>query len=148
MSSSTHERQSTSTWTRSCLVERRDNPDLRGKPVAIGGKRERGVVALFRTRPTARSALGGPSVSARRKGPDLIFVKLRFDVYKAVSEQIRTKLAEYTPLIEPLSLDEACLEVTENLKGIASAAQISRRSEQGSGPRRVWCSEASCHSCG
>ena len=65
-----------------------------------------------------------PSVTARRKCPDLIFVKPRFDVYKAVSQQIRAIFAEYTPLIEPLSLDEAYLDVTENLKGIASATQI------------------------
>ena len=69
-----------------------------------------------------RSAM--PSVTARRKCPDLIFVKPRFEVYKAVSGQIRAIFAEYTPLIEPLSLDEAYLDVTENLKGIASATQI------------------------
>jgi DNA polymerase IV len=69
-----------------------------------------------------RSAM--PSVTARRKCPDLVFVKPRFDVYKAVSGQIRAIFADYTPLIEPLSLDEAYLDVTENLKGIASATQI------------------------
>jgi len=65
-----------------------------------------------------------PSVTAKRKCPDLIFVKPRFDVYRAVSAQIRAIFAEYTPLIEPLSLDEAYLDVTENLKGIASATRI------------------------
>jgi DNA polymerase-4 len=64
--------------------------------------------------------------SRRRKCPDLIFVKPRFEVYKAVSAQIRAIFAEYTPLIEPLSLDEAYLDVTENLKGIASATQVAQ----------------------
>src|SRR5215210_6993853 len=65
-----------------------------------------------------------PSVTARRRCPELFFVKPRFDVYKAISGQIRVIFADYTPLIEPLSLDEAYLDVTENLKGIASATQI------------------------
>src|SRR6202011_1127462 len=89
-------------------VEQRDNPELRGKPVAVGGSRERGVVAAASYEARAfgvRSAM--PSVSAKRKCPELIFVKPRFDVYKAVSHQIRAIFAEYTPLIEPLSLDEA-----------------------------------------
>src|SRR3712207_2555072 len=106
-------------------VEQRDRPELRGKPVAVGGSGARGVVAAAcyeARRFGVRSAM--PSVTARRKCPDLIFVKPRFDVYKAVSLQIRAIFAEYTPLIEPLSLDEAYLDVTENLKGIASATQI------------------------
>src|SRR5215207_8225789 len=106
-------------------VEQRDNPDLRGRPVAVGGERERGVVAAASyeaRRFGVRSAM--PSVTARRKCPDLIFVRPRFDVYKAVSAQIRAIFAAHTPLIEPLSLDEAYLDVTENLKGIASATQI------------------------
>ena len=106
-------------------VEQRDNPELRGKPVAVGGSRERGVVAAASYEARAfgvRSAL--PSVTAKRRCPDLIFVAPRFDVYKAVSLQIREIFAEYTPIIEPLSLDEAYLDVTENLKGIASATQI------------------------
>src|SRR5215212_2521041 len=106
-------------------VEQRDNPDLRGKPVAVGGARERGVVAAASyeaRRFGVRSAM--PSVTAQRKCPDLIFVRPRFDVYKAVSGQIRAIFADYTPLIEPLSLDEAYLDVTENRKGIASATQI------------------------
>jgi DNA polymerase-4 len=65
-----------------------------------------------------------PSITAKRKCPDLIFVKPRFDAYKAISLQIRQVFAEYTPIIEPLSLDEAYLDVTENLKGILSATQI------------------------
>ena len=65
-----------------------------------------------------------PSVTAKRRCPDLIFVTPRFDVYKTVSFQIREIFAEYTPIIEPLSLDEAYLDVTENLKGIASATRI------------------------
>jgi DNA polymerase-4 len=106
-------------------VEQRDDPGLRGRPVAVGGARERGVVAAASyeaRRFGVRSAM--PSVTARRRCPDLIFVKPRFDVYKAVSSQIRAIFADYTPLIEPLSLDEAYLDVTENLKGIASATQI------------------------
>lgn len=106
-------------------VEQRDNPELRGKPVAVGGSHERGVVAAasYEAREFGvRSAM--PSAIVKRKCPHLIFVKPRFDVYKAVSLQIRAILAEYTPIIEPLSLDEAYLDVTENLKGIVSATQI------------------------
>ncbi len=106
-------------------VEQRDNPELRGKPVAVGGSRERGVVAAasYEARKFGvRSAM--PSVTAKRNCPELIFVKPRFDVYKAVSLQIRAIFAEHTPLIEPLSLDEAYLDVTENLQRIASATEI------------------------
>jgi len=106
-------------------VEQRDNPELRGKPVAVGGSRERGVVAAasYEARKFGvHSAM--PSVTAKRKCPDLIFVKPRFDAYKAISLQIREIFAEYTPIIEPLSLDEAYLDVTENLKRISSATQI------------------------
>src|SRR5437588_4641380 len=106
-------------------VEQRDNPELRGKPVAVGGSRERGVVAAasYEARKFGvHSAMA--SITAKRKCPDLIFVKPRFDVYKEVSLQIRQILAEYTPVIEPLSLDEAYLDVTENLKGIVSATWI------------------------
>ena len=106
-------------------VEQRDNPELRGKPVAVGGSRERGVVAAasYEARKFGvHSAM--PSITAKRKCPDLIFVKPRFDAYKAISLQIREVFAEYTPIIEPLSLDEAYLDVTENLKGIISATHI------------------------
>jgi DNA polymerase-4 len=106
-------------------VEQRDNPELRGKPVAVGGSRVRGVVAAasYEARTFGvHSAM--PSVTAKRRCPGLIFVTPRFDVYKAVSLQIREIFAEYTPLVEPLSLDEAYLDVTENLKSIASATEI------------------------
>src|SRR6266480_221212 len=106
-------------------VEQRENPELRGKPVAVGGSRERGVVAAASyeaRRFGIRSAL--PSVTAKRNCPELIFIKPRFDVYKAVSLQVRAIFAEHTPLIEPLSLDEAYLDVTENLQCIASATEI------------------------
>src|ERR1700746_1561025 len=106
-------------------VEQRDNPDLRGKPVAVGGSAERGVVAAasYEARKFGvRSAM--PSVTAKRQCPDLIFVKPRFEVYKAISRQIREIFAEHTPMIEPLSLDEAYLDVTENLQGIGTATEI------------------------
>jgi DNA polymerase IV len=106
-------------------VEQRDNPDLRGKPVAVGGSRERGVVAAasYEARKFGvRSAM--PSVTAKRQCPDLIFVKPRFEVYKAVSQQIREIFAEHTPVIEPLSLDEAYLDVTENLQQIPLARDV------------------------
>jgi DNA polymerase IV len=106
-------------------VEQRDNPDLRGKPVAVGGSRERGVVAAasYEARKFGvRSAM--PSVMAKRQCPDLIFVKPRFEIYKEVSRHIRTIFAEHTEIIEPLSLDEAYLDVTENIQGIASATEI------------------------
>ncbi len=103
-------------------VEQRDDPALRGLPVAVGGGSARGVVAAASyeaRRFGVRSAM--PSVTARRRCPDLIFVKPRFEAYKAVSDQIRAIFARYTPLIEPLSLDEAYLEVTDDRAGIGSA---------------------------
>jgi DNA polymerase IV len=106
-------------------VEQRDNPDLRGKPVAVGGSKERGVVAAasYEARKFGvRSAM--PSVTAKRQCPDLIFVKPRFDVYKEISRQIRSIFAEHTEMIEPLSLDEAYLDVTENIQRIAIATEI------------------------
>ncbi len=106
-------------------VEQRDNPELRGKPVAVGSARERGVVAAASYEARAfgvRSAM--PSVSARRRCPELLFVPPRFEVYRQISRQSRAIFADHTPLIEPLSLDEAYLDVTENRKGIASATAI------------------------
>ena len=117
-------------------VEQRDNPELRGKPVAVGGSRERGVVAAASyeaRRFGVRSAM--PSVTAKRKCPELIFVKPRFDVYRAVSHQIREIFAAYTPLVEPLSLDEAYLDVTENLKAMSSATEIAE-ADPGENPLR------------
>jgi DNA polymerase-4 len=105
-------------------VEQRDNPDLRGKPVAVGGSRERGVVAAASyeaRRFGVRSAM--PSVTAKRQCPDLIFV-MRFEVYKEISRHIRTIFAEHTEIIEPVSLDEAYLDATENIQGIASATEL------------------------
>ncbi|QPQ56315.1 DNA polymerase IV [Allosphingosinicella flava] len=107
-------------------VEQRDNPELRGKPLAVGGM-HRGVVAAasYEARPFGvRSAM--PSVTALRKCPDLIFVKPRFDAYREVSNQIRAIFHDYTPHVEPLSLDEAYLDVTEDLKGIGIATDIAR----------------------
>ena len=105
-------------------VEQRDDPELRGRPVAVGGG-HRGVVAAasYEARKFGvRSAM--PSVTAKRRCPDLVFVKPRFDVYKAVSLQIRAIFADYTDLIEPLSLDEAYLDVTEDRRGLGSARAI------------------------
>jgi DNA polymerase-4 len=105
-------------------VEQRDNPELRGKPVAVGGMR-RGVVAAASyeaRRFGIRSAM--PSVTALRRCPDLIFVKPRFDAYREVSNRIRAIFRDYTPHVEPLSLDEAYLDVTEDLKGIGIATRI------------------------
>jgi DNA polymerase-4 len=104
-------------------VEQRDNPELRGRPIAVGHGEARGVVAAASYEARAfgvRSAM--PSTTARRKCPELVFVPPRFNVYKAVSQQIRAIFADYTPLIEPLSLDEAYLDVTHNLRGIATAS--------------------------
>jgi DNA polymerase IV len=103
-------------------VEQRDNPDLRGKPVAVGYGARRGVVAAasYEARQFGvHSAL--PSVTALRKCPQLIFVPPRFDVYRAVSGQVHAVFAEFTDLIEPLSLDEAYLDVTANKAGFPTA---------------------------
>src|SRR5437763_58232 len=105
-------------------VEQRDDPELRGKPVAVGGQ-HRGVVmaASYEARKYGiRSAM--PSVTAKRRCPDIIFVKTRFDVYRAVSQQIRGIFLDYTDLVEPLSLDEAYLDVTEDRHGLGSARAI------------------------
>ena len=107
-------------------VEQRDDPELRGRPVAVGGG-HRGVVAAasYEARKFGvRSAM--PSITAKRLCPQLIFVKPRFDAYRAVSHQIRAIFTDYTPHVEPLSLDEAYLDVTEDLKGIGSATRIAK----------------------
>src|ERR1700730_16251365 len=113
-------------------VEQRDDPALQGRPVAVGYAAKRGVVASasYEARTFGvRSAM--PSSTALRKCPDLVFVPPRFEVYRTVSRQIRAIFADYTSLIEPLSLDEAYLDVTENLRGIptasATAAEIRAR---------------------
>jgi len=106
-------------------VEQRDDPALRGKPVAVGGSSQRGVVAAASyeaRRFGVRSAMA--SVKAARLCPELIFRRARFDVYKQVSRQIRAIFLDYTPHVEPLSLDEAYLDVTEDLRGIGSATRI------------------------
>ncbi len=106
-------------------VEQRDDPALRGKPVAVGGSSLRGVVAAASyeaRRFGVRSAMA--SVKAARLCPELIFCRARFDVYKQVSRQIRAIFLDYTPHVEPLSLDEAYLDVTEDLRGIGSATRI------------------------
>ena len=106
-------------------VEQRDFPELRGKCIAVGGSTERGVVATasYEARKYGvKSAM--PAVIAKKKCPKLIFVKPRFDVYKEVSNQIRAIFKEYTDLIEPLSLDEAYLDVTENKFNLSVATDI------------------------
>ena len=105
-------------------VEQRDNPELKGKPVAVGGG-HRGVVmaASYEARKYGvRSAM--PAVTAKRLCPELIFVKTRFDVYRAVSQQIRSIFLDYTDLVEPLSLDEAYLDVTEDRCGLGTARAV------------------------
>jgi DNA polymerase-4 len=112
-------------------VEQRDNPSLRGKPVAVGGGDTRGVVAAasYEARKYGvRSAMSG--VVAGRNCPGLIFVKPRFERYREISLQIREIFLDYTDLVEPLSLDEAYLDVTENKKGLPSATLIAREIRQ------------------
>lgn len=106
-------------------VEQRDDPTLRGKPVAVGGDGARGVLSTcsYEARQFGcRSAM--PSVTAKRLCPQLIFRPPRFPVYTAISHQIREIFMDYTPLVEPLSLDEAFLDVTDDLRGIGSATRI------------------------
>ena len=108
-------------------VEKRDNPDFRGRPVAVGGRR-RGVVmaASYEARKFGvRSAM--PSSIAARRCPELIFVRPRMDVYAGISRQIRDIFRSYTDLVEPLSLDEAYLDVTEPMKGPASGTLLARQ---------------------
>lgn len=112
-------------------VEQHDDPGLKGKPIAVGGGSKRGVVsaASYEARKFGvRSAMSG--AIARKNCPDLIFVKPRFDRYKEISMQIRGIFYEYTDLVEPLSLDEAYLDVTENKKGNPSATLIAKEIRQ------------------
>lgn len=108
-------------------VEQRDDPGLRERPVAVGSPRERGVVltASYEARAFGvRSAM--PSTRARRLCPDLVFVRPRFDVYRRVSREVRAILARYTPLVEPVSLDEAYLDVTAPSPGPMPAVAVAR----------------------
>jgi len=109
-------------------VEQRDNPELRGKPVAVGGSRARGVVAAasYEARKFGVHSALASKIAAQRC-PQLIFVKPRFEVYSAVSRQIRDIFYAYTDLVEPLSLDEAYLDVTENKIGMPSASIIANQ---------------------
>nr|WP_321486690.1 DNA polymerase IV [uncultured Draconibacterium sp.] len=112
-------------------VEQLDYPELRGKPIAVGGTSDRGVVAAasYEARKYGvRSAMS--SKVAKRKCPDLIFVKHRFERYKEISAQIRSIFLEYTDLVEPLSLDEAYLDVTYAKKGLPSATLIAKEVRQ------------------
>ncbi len=108
-------------------VEQRDDPALRGLPLAVGGSRERGVVAAasYEARKFGvRSAM--PSVQAARLCPNLVFRPPRFQAYRAVSRQIRDIFLAYTDVVEPLALDEAYLDVSQDLKGIGSATRIAK----------------------
>ena len=122
-------------------VEQRDNPALRGRPVAVGHGAKRGVVAAASYEARAfgvRSAM--PSTTAMRQCPELVFVRPRFDVYRAVSRQIHAILADYTALIEPLALDEAYLDVTENRRALPTASAMAREraSEPSPWTRTPW----------
>ena len=108
-------------------VEQMDNPLLRGKPVAVGGSENRGVVAAasYEARKFGvRSAISG--ALAKKYCPELIFVQPRFDRYREISNKIRNIFYEYTDLVEPLSLDEAYLDVTKNKKGNPSASLLAQ----------------------
>ncbi len=112
-------------------VEQLDNPELRGKPLAVGGGGERGVVsaASYEARKFGvRSAMSG--VMARRNCPQLIFVRPRFERYNEISKAIRKIFFEYTDLVEPLSLDEAYLDVTKNKKNFPSATILAKEIRQ------------------
>ncbi|MFM2369336.1 MAG: polymerase [Bacteroidota bacterium] len=112
-------------------VEQMDNPALRGKPIAVGGSENRGVVAAasYEARKFGvRSAISG--VMAKKNCPELIFVRPRFDRYKEISTKIHKIFYEYTDLVEPLSLDEAYLDVTNNKKGNPSATLLAQEIRQ------------------
>ena len=107
-------------------VEQRDDPTLKGGPVAVGYPAKRGVVAAgYEARSFGvRSAM--PSTVAARKWAELVFVPPRFDVYREVSKQVQAIFKDYTPLVEPLSLDEAYLDTTDNLRGIPTAWETAK----------------------
>ena len=108
-------------------VEQRDDANLKGKPVAVGHQAKRGVVAAASYEARAfgvRSAM--PSIVAARKCAELVFVPPRFDVYREVSKQVQAIFRDYTPLVEPLSLDEAYLDVTDNLRGMPTAWETAK----------------------
>jgi len=112
-------------------VEQRENPELRGKPIAVGGSSKRGVVAAASyeaRRFGVRSAM--PSAMAKKLCPDLIFVRHQFDLYREISHQIHAIFYEYTDLVEPLSLDEAYLDVTENKINLNSGTLIAEQIRQ------------------
>jgi len=114
-------------------VEQRDNPELRGKAIAVGGGGNRGVTttASYEARKYGvRSAM--PGWKAKQLCPHIIFVPIRFEAYKEVSAQIRSIFEEYTDLIEPLSLDEAFLDVTENKKDLVYGMEVAQQIMDGS----------------
>ena len=136
-------------------VEQRDDPTLKGKPVAVGYPAKRGVVAAasYEARGFGvRSAM--PSTVAIRKCAELVFVPPRFDVYREVSKQVQAIFKDYTPLVEPLSLDEAYLDVTDNLKGIPTAWEIAKEirariygGNQAHGLGRNFLQQVPCEAC-
>lgn len=108
-------------------VEQRDRPEYRNKPIAVGSSMARGVVATasYEARKFGvQSAM--PSITAKQKCPSLIFAPPRFDVYKTVSQEIREIFSKYTTLIEPLSLDEAFLDITDNIQNHKSALETAK----------------------
>ncbi len=112
-------------------VEQRDNPELRGKPIAVGSEQARGVVATasYEARKFGvHSAM--PSSRARQLCPSLIFVAPRFDVYKEVSGKMHEIFHEYTDIIEPISVDEAFIDVTNNKPGISLAVEVAKEIKQ------------------
>ena len=112
-------------------IEQRDNPALRGKPLAVGYGEKRGVVAAASYEARKYGVYSAmASTVALRKCPNLIFVMPRFDVYRSVSDQIRNIFLEYTDDVEPLSLDEAFLDVTTNKKNMRSATLIAKEIKQ------------------
>lgn len=112
-------------------IEQRDNPDYKGKPLAVGHGKKRGVVAAASYEARKYGVYSAmPSVVASRKCPHLIFAKPRFEVYRSVSQQVREIFFEYTDKVEPLSLDEAFLDVTTNKKNMRSATHIAEEIKQ------------------